>query len=270
MFIVAITRLASSVDEEAPRLAADLGVTAFEVRQSLLPGLPAVILATPDKARAVAIGSGLRARGHDVVAIDSRSMTRAGGARILHHFRLEPGGLVADTPGGPQRLPYGDLAVLLHATHERRTEHHDQRTVKKLSASAAIITGGIMISKKVKIDRTTHAQDTAQVLYLFFRQGPPPWILPEVGATYSYLGDRMAKSQRENFLTTLDLLRSSAPHATYDERLLRHRVPEWVRVAAAKALLSPADAPLPSDPAVDLLAHLLALWLSRQPRPQAP
>jgi hypothetical protein len=60
MDVVALTELATTPEAEAPQLAVDLGITAYEARQKLATGLPCVVLMTPDRARATSLLGALR------------------------------------------------------------------------------------------------------------------------------------------------------------------------------------------------------------------
>ena len=53
MFVVAITQLALSIEDESKALAADLGNTAYETRLILNGGLPAIVLQSPQREWAI-------------------------------------------------------------------------------------------------------------------------------------------------------------------------------------------------------------------------
>jgi hypothetical protein len=74
---VAITRLNGALETEAKALATDLGAIPYETRLKLAGGIPAIVLHTPDPARAAAIVAKLRARGHDAFAVDTAEVVAA-------------------------------------------------------------------------------------------------------------------------------------------------------------------------------------------------
>jgi hypothetical protein len=73
MFVVGIARLAGALQDELPALAADLGMTAYDARMLLAPGIPALVLVTPEKSKALGLLGSLRARGHESLAFDTQS-----------------------------------------------------------------------------------------------------------------------------------------------------------------------------------------------------
>jgi len=268
MYIVAIAELGTPVEAEAEALARDLGSTAYEQRLNLVAGLPAVVLATPDPARARDLLRRLRARGHGAVGFDAAAVVSSGDMVLLRRGRLEPGGLgVEDAashglPGAPaaigERLPFDDILVLIRATHRRRTETKVDVKERKLGIGRAVATGGLLLTKTVHREETRVTDERDQVLYVFRRSGERPWLVRERAAGYGWLGDRLAPSSLQNFVATVALLRERAPGAAYDERLMGFRKPLLFAASAAKDGSSSS-----SEPTADLLAHLLALWFSR-------
>src|SRR6185503_5112979 len=118
VYVVAITELATPVEQEAAALAADLGTTPYEERLNLASGLPAVVLTAADRARALALLKALRARGHGAVAIDAAVVVSSEAMVSMRRFGLEEGALTAEG----ERLPHGEILALIRAMHRTRTE----------------------------------------------------------------------------------------------------------------------------------------------------
>jgi len=137
---------------------------------------------------------------------------------------------------------YADVCALLRAVRATRTETTERVTERKLRPGAALVTGGLILSKKVTRDEKHVAHDKEDLLYVFARSGGPI-VVSERGTSYASLGD-VAKSQRENFLRVASDLRARAITAIYDERLLALRV-----VGDARE--------------IDLRAQLLAIGIAR-------
>ena len=74
MFVVGIAKLAGALQDELPALAADLGITAYDARMLLAPGIPALVLVTPEKSKALGLLGSLRARGHESLAFDTQAV----------------------------------------------------------------------------------------------------------------------------------------------------------------------------------------------------
>lgn len=245
MFAVGIAKLATSLDEEAPLLARDLGSTPYETRLVLAAGLPAIVLVAADKSRALEVLGSIRGRGHEGLAFDTSAVVASGAMFSPRRFHFEADAMIADAPE-VQRLAYGQVAALLRASHQIRIERTTQHKEKKFSAGRALLTGGLVMTKTRETTETTRTEHRQQVLYIFRKGGAPPWLLREEGTRYDGLGDKMAATEHANFLVTVELLRGLAPAAAYDDRLVTRKVPE--RIAQAE----------------DLIAHLLAMWLVKR------
>ncbi|HEX3598046.1 MAG TPA: hypothetical protein VHU80_23210 [Polyangiaceae bacterium] len=242
MFLVAIAELHGPIDAALAPLSADVGTTPYELRLVVNAGLPAVVLATVDEAKARAAYAAIVRHRHIPALLDRRSVVSSSAMTELDRFELTPTGV---TSGGhvPAELPFGDLGALIRAMHRGTTTTTEVVKERKLRPIMAAATGGMVLSKKVSREVTRHEEQRDQVLYLFRRSGAPPWILRERGAIYTGLGKDLGPTAFANFQTTIRLLRERAPSAAYDERLMSGRPIRGV-----------ADG---SD-AIDLLAYLVA------------
>lgn len=230
--VVAIAKLGTPVEVEAKALAADLGATPYEVRLKLVAGLPAIVLATTDADAARALAGKLRARGHRALVCRAADVVRASDMVRMQTFQLERDGLAA----GGQRLPWPDLATLVRARHHRQIGTTEVVEQKKFDATRAILTGGLITHKNEKRTVSSTAAEIEQVLYLFRASGDTPWLLREHATNYSALGPALTPTANRNFAIVVEQLRQRAPHAVFDDSLLRR----------------------PAIDDVDLYAHLLA------------
>jgi hypothetical protein len=215
--VVAIAKLETTIDAEAKALAADLGTTAYEERLKLAAGLPAIVLATTDGGAAHALAGKLRARGHRALLCASSEVVAASAMIPLRRFELADDALVA----GDARLPFADIAVLVRARHRHHTETTGIVKHKKFDATRAILTGGLVTRKTEKREVTARTEDTEQVLYLYRASGDTPWLLREHATHYGGLGPALAATATQNFAIAVEQLRARAPHAAFDDRLVR-------------------------------------------------
>jgi hypothetical protein len=262
MLVVALAELGTSVEAETHALAADLGVTVYEARLRLAAGLPCIVLSTPDRDLALEMLRKLRARGHGAVAFDARAVVPASSMVAVRKYRLEADALELDSadgaPPSAERLPYTEMTVLLRAMHRSSREQRVDVKEVKLRPMAAIATGGLILTKTVNKEVRSTVEEREQVLYVFGK-GKPPWLLRESTAQSSGRGEAMHATRALNFAASVRILRERAPHAAYDERLL-----------AVKKLPEPPVNPNElrgqerATGGMDLLAHALALWLSRK------
>lgn len=244
MFVVALMSLGTPPDAEAPALAAELGVTAFEAGQLVRGALPTVVLRTGERPRAVALLAALRGRGHQAVACDDAAVVASEAMHQLRSFRLEAGALISvPAAGEPAALPFADVVAMVRAVH--RSVGPPPETWSAAAPTAP---------KKKGAPKPVAAEEQREsVLYLFRRTGPP-WLTSESRTRYDGLGAQLRPSRPENFATLLRLLRERLPAVPFDERLVKVRGAE--RVASA----APGAAPVANTAAsVDLLAHLVAM-----------
>lgn len=230
--VVAIAKLATSIDVEAKALAADLGTTAYEVRLKLAAALPAIVLVTTDGAAAQALAGQLRSRRHGVVQCRMSDVIRAPAMVQLRRFELADDALVS----GDAELPWRDISALVRARHAHRDETTTKVKEKKFDVTRAVLSGGLVTRKTQSREVTTRSESIEQVLYLFRASGDTPWLLREHATNYGGLGAALAPTATQNFIVTVDKLRARAPHAAFDDTLVRR----------------------PSIDDVDLYAHLVA------------
>jgi hypothetical protein len=227
MLIVAICALATSIEEEAPHCARDLALALYDARVRLSQPPPIIALRTPDREAALRLLASLRSRNHDAVACDDEAIPPPIQVRSL-----------GELP------PAESVLAAVRAVRSRRSVSTTKVTERKLRPGMALATGGLVLSKKVTREEKRVALDREELLYLFPREGGPPWIVTERGMSYAALANA-APTQRENFVRVADDLRARVP--LWDERLLALRSVEDARE-------------------IDLRAQLVAISLSRRQR----
>jgi hypothetical protein len=259
VFVVALTELRGALDAEATALAGDLGVTAYETRLLLAPGMPAIVKTTPDKARALEVLARLRARGHGAVACDAAAVVPSAEMIPMRRLRLgEREVTLDDRPA--ERLPYDDVLALVAAAHRSRTDTATQTRETKLSVGRAVMTGGMAFTKSVKTETRTSTEERESVLYVFRTSGATPWILRERGTSWAGMGRPIAPSESENYRVAVAALRELAPGAVFDDRLVTRKAPEAASLSGGGANTTVRTS---SSAGVDLLAHLVAMWTAR-------
>ncbi len=257
---MAIVALGRSVEEEAPRLAADLGLTAYEAGVMLRAPMPVIVLRTEDRTRTLDVLSKLRSRGHDAVACALDAVTSSDDMFRPKAFRFDGGDFIGIGQGEEQRLPLGAVTAFVRATHVTRTEDVVVERQRKVSLGRSALTGGLLATRTVEKEATRVTQDREPVLYVF-RADAPPWLLASNQLRYDGLAHEMKISKLENFEVLIRALRERAASAAFDARLLAVRAGTTVVNAGPKHLAMSSSASL------DILAHIVAMSLSRTPRP---
>jgi hypothetical protein len=258
VYVVAITQLAGTADDAAAALAPILGKTPYETRLELAPGMPAVVMTTPEKARAADVAVKIRALAHTVVAFDANAVVSSDEMIGLKRFQLGPDAITIDDRPN-ERLPYGDVFALLRAVHRFESRTHEEITKKEFSGARALMSGGILATKTVTSTNHTVMKEKMNVLYLFRASGGTPWILRENGTNYAGLGAARSPVQTTNFGTAVRVLRERMPQAAFGDRLLTLR-----RIRTGEAISRPGISTESSSvPWTDLLAHVVASSVSQ-------
>jgi hypothetical protein len=262
VYAVAIAELNATIETEAIALSSDLGVSAYEARLVLASGTPAIVSMSSDKARALDLLARLRARGHGAIACDASAVVASDAMTSMRRFCLNAGSISSDE--GPRaELPYGDVLALVAAVHRQRVTSESVVRDSKFSVGRAVMTGGMVNTRTVKRETRATTEERDAVLYVFRRGGGIPWILRERGTRWAGHGRPVAPTAGANFRPTVRLWRAPMPRAVYDDRLVTRRsAPERMAVAAGAAGTTTTTS---SEAAIDLLAHLLAIWISRAP-----
>jgi hypothetical protein len=251
-------QLAASVDPEASALASELGLTAYDTRLLLAAGTPTLVRRA-DEPTAAALASRLRARGHGVVVCDGSDVIPSSEMIDMRRLRLEPGGISLDDRAG-EALPFDDVLAFLPARHRHHTQTSTATSERKFSASHTLVSGGLVTTTTANREANHTTDRSEQVLYVMRRSGATPWILREHGSHWSGLGRPVAASSIENFRVAVALLRERAPGAVYDDRLLSRKAsPERTEAAGVKGARTVKTS---SEGGVDVLVHILALWIA--------
>ncbi len=260
MDVVAIVALARSVEAEAPWLAAELGLTAYETAVMLRAPGPVIVHRGESRERTTDLLGKLRARGHDAIACELDTVVASDDMFRPKAFRFEGGDLIGIGNGEERRLPLTDIFALVRANHLTRSEQTVVERNRSVSIGRAALTGGILATKTRTTEKRLVTDEREPVLYVFRLDGAP-WLLASTHLRYDGLGPDMKISKVENFEVLVRLLRERAAGAPYDARLLA------VRPATTVVETSSTRTSTSSSSTLDVLAHLVAIWLGRTARP---
>jgi hypothetical protein len=224
MYIVAVTRWGRPLQEEIADLSALLGMQPYDLRLRLAGPLPVVVARLSDPERARDLLGKLRERGHGAVACDGDKILASDRMMTPRTFELgETSMTVIEPTQRTDRIPYSQLLALVHARLETETRLTTTSESRKFSAGRAVMTGGIVFSKKVSKQVRDQESEYEQVMYLFRRSGKDHLILRQNVLRYSGLGSEIGHSTAENFSRLVKAIRKRAPEALYDDRLLTRK-----------------------------------------------
>lgn len=250
MQVVVIHGWKAETPELVQALAAVLGITAYEARQRLSGGGPAVAAHFAALDQAQALAKRLNQSGFATLIIGAEEHRVSTGHFLVRHFALNEAALrIEQADRQAEEIPYGEIDLLLSAT--MIVEYAEKKTVtgRKFSLGKTIMAGGIPMSKKVERQEEVTSEERSKVLYLYAGNRQPA-IFSLNGMIYDGLGKAKQVSREANFTYLIKELRRLSPLASYDERL-RNR-------AGLVKLLGPAlDLETNLDLAVEILARTL-------------
>lgn len=222
MYVVAVTRWATPVEQEATALAPLFGMAPYDLKLRLGGPLPVVVAREGDAQRARQLLAALRDRGHGSVACDLASVPSSAEMTCPRSYAFEPDAFVALDPAWDRRLmPFRDMVGLIHAKAATIQQTSDVTKKRKFSLGRAALTGGLAMRKTETTERRSVSEEREQVLYLVRKDGREPMLLREGRLRHQGLGERVARTAAENFTVLLQMLRESAPQALFDDRLAR-------------------------------------------------
>ncbi|WP_242342814.1 hypothetical protein [Anaeromyxobacter terrae] len=219
MKLVAIVRPATRPDEAARAVAGATGLTLAEARMRLAPEPPSLLARLePDRARSLVVA--LREAGLAAVAVDARCPTDKD-RTVAHAFAMDDA-RITFTPrfGDSMGVEWTHVMAILRGVRASRTEVKRTEKSKSFSVGAAVVTGGLKMTRAST--RTVRSSEEAieQVLLVYSRGGRVA-ALAEAQLDFSCLGTGMQPSSTGNMLELARRLREKAKGAFYDERLMR-------------------------------------------------
>jgi hypothetical protein len=217
-----------------------------DLNRRLAGVLPRVLMAAVAPERGAALAASLTALGFGVLTCDVAAVPGDEDRVVARRVELAPDTLiVADSRGQTHRCGGRAIALLQRGVRVTRTEQKVTTTERKLSLGKAVLTGGMMLTKKV--EKTGHSTvESAEPFLLLGRgDGEPDVILYERRIDYRQMGAEMQPSSRANLERLWTWLGRLAPPGTVDDRVSRPGFVTGLPVTAA-------------DP-IDLAVYLVAL-----------
>lgn len=252
MHVVVIHRWQEETAELVQALAVALGITAYEMRQRMIGGGPAVVAGFADPQQARTLSAKLNQSGIATLIIDADAVRSKAGRFVVRRFELKEWLLRIEAGDGQcAEIAYGDIDLLLPGTRILGQSETITVTERKFSLGRTILSGGIPLTKKVERQEEVNKEERENILYLYAGERPPV-VLSQSGMVYDGLGAAMKLSRELNFAYLASELRRLCPAAGYDDRLLK-------RLGQVR-LLGPAQNP---ETNLDLAFEILARSLRR-------
>lgn len=131
------------------------------------------------------------------------------------------GFLAQDAQGALHPCPFAAVRLLQRGTRTHTTTDIEQTTKRKLDLGRALISGGLMLTKKVT--QTTEHTIHAKELFLLVQRGDgfPDLMIYEHRVSYRCLGEQMGHATLKNFALLTTRFQELCPQAPLDDRVGR-------------------------------------------------
>lgn len=233
MHVVAIHSLATDKEKLASELAAVLGVTVFEALSRLrAPGSgPLVVGVFGERDQADKLSAKLESGGFRSLILSADEIEAGAHELFVRRFMFGDQDLQVETQDGESVIvPYRDIDLILRGTGISTSSSTETTTQRKFDLGAAVISGGLKMTKMTKTVREVTTEEREGLLRLFAGNGVT-LLFSENGIVYDGLESLRGLSRSGNFINTIAELRRRCTTALYDERLLNR--------AGLAALLGP-------------------------------
>lgn len=247
--------IAAFTGDDMKAVAGAVGLAAADVRMRLGGTLPRVLLREREADELDGAATALRRLGFLTIVCDPAAAPtdedRIIGRRVaVDGDRLQ----IWDAADNCHELPRHALALVQRALRMNSETHTTTTTQRKFDAGRALLSGGLLLTKKAT-QTTTLTTETRELFLLLQRHdGLPDLILYERRLDYRFLGADMQPASRANFDRLIARLRAFCPRTPFDERASH---PDFVAALPPTAV----------DP-TDLGLYLIALSQMNQ-RPMA-
>jgi hypothetical protein len=251
MYLVIAKNWQKDIAEVAQAIADTLEILIFEARQKITGGLPVTVANFSDRQQAEVTAAQLAERNIAPLIVDTVDVRNKQSLFQVSQFKLEPHTLQVESAEGELlEIDYANLELLLLATgSDGQIETMKTTTSRKFSMGKTLLAGGIPMTKKVKKTEIKTSSDREKTLWLYSDRDEI--VIFNLGkVNYSGLGEKRDLTRDLNFTHLRNELLRLAPHACYDERLLKR--------AGQVNLLGPAlDPETHLDLAFEILAQSL-------------
>ena len=252
MHIVVIHGWRKETEEMVQALAGALGLTAYEARQRLIGGEPAVVASFADPNKAGALAENLNNCGLPALVMDVTELRSGTGKFFVRRFEFSERSLSVESLEGQSAvIPCREIDLLLPGLSIARQSEMVKVSERKLSLGKTLLSGGIPMTKKVERQEEVETEEREKVIYLYAGNRPQIVFRQNV-MTYEGFGAAMKMSRELNFAYLTGELRRLSPGAAYNDRLLSRGVPA--------RLLGPIQQ---MERSLDLAAEILARSLRR-------
>ena len=160
--------------------------------------------------------------GFDVRVVPADAIEHDDARDQVHSLAFEPSAIAVTLRNGTARgVSFEAVERIIQGVRTRSSTTTRERSVKKFSASRAVLSGGL-VTRKTETQTETESHETREVFAYIYIAGGATLALYERRVHYGFLGNALQASSFANFQTTVREIRAFAlPNAHFDERLMR-------------------------------------------------
>lgn len=222
MYIVAIDNLGEDREVLARALSVALGTTVYDALVRVrVPGKgPFIVAVYNEKNIAFERADKLGAAGFRSLVLGQDEVETDEMRTIVRRFLFSESELEIEArTGDPVRIKFALIDIIIRGTRIAHTTETETVKGRKFDAGRAVLSGGLMTTKSVKITQqsTTELREGFIQVYSGNRH---PLVFLESALLYDSLGAAIQPTRAANFACVLAELKRRCPGAVYDDRLL--------------------------------------------------
>ncbi|MEE9523365.1 MAG: hypothetical protein V3V59_01280 [Thermodesulfovibrionales bacterium] len=230
MNIVALYKIPDDMDRAVAILSEATGKSKYEAvsRLRVARKIPVIVGGYAGSAEAEEVSKKLASAGFGTIVMDRDDMGAGDGLFAVRAFSFEGTSLrVESRQRDTVTVDYDDVDLILCGKGIRTEKVTITEKSRKLSLGRAVITSGLMMTKKEGKDREDVTENREGFIHLY---GGTKAVLVfrENAVDYSSLGTLMKPSRYANFTFVAEELKRRCRNASYDESLLNKSVQKQI------------------------------------------
>lgn len=250
IFVLVVHRVDIPLEAATDAIGRVLGLGAYEARMKANMGAPGPVVAATSGDRETLE---IYAETLSGLGVPAFVLGNASGRQpfVARRVGFADGGLVVESrDGGRAQMPYAQAKLLLRGMGLTDFTTIETETTRKLSLGRAVLSSGLLITKKVETVRSQTSSKRSSFMLVYYGQNLI--ALDEESLQYDGLGDQMKATRSLNFEFVCTGLVRRAPGAIYDDRLKNR--------ARQVQILGPSLSPENNlDLVTEILAHSLEI-----------
>jgi hypothetical protein len=219
MQLVATVNQATDLESAVSVLVTHAGMSAAEARMRLAPEPPALLARLPED-RAAGLVAALVEAGLPALAIDEHVPSDADRFQVRSFVFEAAAARLTARDGEVLTLPWDEVRVVLRGVRTERTTSEHTETSTRLSPGRAVLTGGLVMTKKTT-STVRGSEESSEQFVLVHGRGGERVMLAENVLELSGLGALLQPARTANMGVLAQELRRRTPQAFHDDRLVR-------------------------------------------------